>query len=250
MHLRIGHLHLDDCLWPNDHGILIRWLEKQRQEARLKTATKSEGLNWMDVHQEFFLEHDLVWPPRLDLMAGFSVNVEFLPRREQECAWAYVHLNASSQEETSHDLNMSLDWLSRVVAICVCLVCSSCVWLSKRCRLLHGFEALRLQGFPIHLLHEDRLTSKKAMHMAGNAFNGFVYAAIMVSAMMHLPWPGLPQLEPPFIDLDMMEPPSNISSDDAEGATVSPAGSDVSKEDEGEEEALSSSRVSSTPSSE
>jgi hypothetical protein len=71
-------------------------------------------------------------------------------------------------EESTADLNISLQWLSRANDVCVTLTCNSYIWLISRRRFLHGLESLRLQGFPIQLVDSARFTQRQLVDLAGN----------------------------------------------------------------------------------
>ena len=56
-------------------------------------------------------------------------------------------------------------------------------------RVLHGAECMRLQGFPSRLLERlcEDTTDTLLKDFAGNVFSGTVYAAVLMSFILHLP---------------------------------------------------------------
>ena len=88
-----------------------------------------------------------------------------------------------------HDINMSLGWCDKAMDepnVLPCAVSSSVMWDSKLNREWSGWELLELQGFD----HEEQLGDWKSSELkdfAGEAFNGWTIAPVLISALAHLP---------------------------------------------------------------
>eukprot|EP00972_Heterocapsa_arctica_P021363 3145544-Heterocapsa_arctica.AAC.1 len=74
-------------------------------------------------------------------------------------------------------------------------------WLFERDRLLLGYEALRLQGFPVSLVDSSYEQPSDPMmgDLAGNAFSATVVLAVTLGVFCHIgtfrPQPELPHAD-------------------------------------------------------
>ena len=85
---------------------------------------------------------------------------------------------------------MTLGWCDKGDApdpnILLCIVSSSCMWDSKLSREWSGSELLALQGFD-HDCQQGEWKSSELKDFAGEAFNGWTIAPVLIAALAHLP---------------------------------------------------------------
>ena len=85
---------------------------------------------------------------------------------------------------------MTLGWRDKGDApdpnILPCIVSSSCMWDSKLSREWSGSELLALQGFD-HDFQQGEGKSSELKDFAGEAFNGWTIAPVLIAALAHLP---------------------------------------------------------------
>ena len=97
-----------------------------------------------------------------------------------------------SAQESTHDLNVTLEWCTCSMDLCLCIVCTAVILLRKRRRILHWMEAMRLQGMPLKFMltmHPDiNMDQERGITFAGNAFSGFVVSPMVTSTFAHIPW--------------------------------------------------------------
>lgn len=168
---------------------------KKLKEAKMtRGKVTSQDDKWETDHLLMFGDAGEDWPLELDKYhPDFPEWVEYLPRRFQECAFfaAFVWPSRNSPLESCHDLNVTIEWDACGLGVVPCIVCSGCLWLRLKHRQIHGVEALRMQGFPIHKIpaHLHAYVShKKFMELAGNSFSGFVVTPALTSVFKDAPW--------------------------------------------------------------
>ena len=157
---------------------------------------KGGGFAFEADHLELFSQHALKWPPQAEDYTELDLEVQHLPRRQQEAVYFHTHgVRAVSTEDKNEkvvDLNKSLTWqLGHTDAsVSPCLVSSSKFWLVKQRRLLVGAEALLLQGWDLDTLlppqdpHRLREFRETFLHgVAGNAMNAFVLSDLFIGVL-------------------------------------------------------------------
>ena len=55
-------------------------------------------------------------------------------------------------------------------------------------RCVTGWEAMRAQGFPTHLVDCPMLTGHKYYELVGNAFNAYMLTAVLIAMVETVPW--------------------------------------------------------------
>ena len=97
-----------------------------------------------------------------------------------------------SNLESTHDLNVTLEWFTCAMDTCLCIVCTGVILLRKEKRVMHWMEAMRLQGMPLKFMlgmHDDiSIDQERGMTFAGNAFSGFVVSPMVTGTFTHVPW--------------------------------------------------------------
>ena len=144
---------------------------------------------WPTEHLDIYRSAGLSWPPEIG--GTFGKLVAHMPRRKQESAFYFQHVNAGlkdNDKDTYHDINTSLYLKSKSVNHVLTIICSSSIWSCRLQRELHGSELLALQGFPIDMIAATDLTHERYTELAGNAFNGFKFAAIVTAMFMSMPF--------------------------------------------------------------
>ena len=206
--MRIGQGSLKDVLLDESDPRLELFQEIDRSTSK---RSKKDDAVWMIDHQTMFMDENAEWPVKIDKGASdrFLQNTSNFPRRMQEVCYYYEYLKAPREcpagSMSTHDINMSLTWGSTACDILVCIITSSVIWLTKRQRVLRGWEALRAQGFPAHLVKHDALTENKFIELAGNAFSGFVLTPLFISILSHMNWKVVADLKLAKVISDAME---------------------------------------------
>jgi site-specific DNA-cytosine methylase len=199
---KTGAGNLDEFLLDDADPRLAAWhakeVEQKNQDAKQAKRKSGEGaLSKSAVdHQVAFFDVGLPWPA--EIPNTISQALAMYPQSYHEKAVYYTANFSGESLETAHDLNMSLDYGSSAPAGKInCIVCSSVYFLRLRRRLLFGYEALRLQGFPVHLLRTE-LSQTRGMQLAGNSFNAFKIPALITGIFVHSP----------SIDVDIAKEPT------------------------------------------
>ena len=144
---------------------------------------------WPNEHLDIYRSAGLSWPP--EIVGEFGKRVAHMPRRKQECAFYFQQVNAElkdNDKDTYHDLNTNLYLKSGSVNHVLPIICSSSIWSCRLQRELHGSELLALQGFPDDMIAATDLTHERYTELAGTAFNGFQFAAIVTAILMSMPF--------------------------------------------------------------
>ena len=144
------------------------------------TAAKKprhEDAEWLNHHLEKFRDVGMAWPPcwhSLDDDLTHAFDKARIPRRQQEIVLYWNAQHEGKSEETVIDLTPTIDWEVNTIGFAPCIVSSSVLWMRQAQRLVHGAEALMMQGFPSNVMNEPQLwPSRFLMTMAGNAFNSW-----------------------------------------------------------------------------
>ena len=199
---------MSDFLLPDNQPAVLRHMaerratktaEHQKEAVRMRGAGTGGGkaLEWELEHYESFRAIGLPWPPTLYPHPGFAQSVDHLPEREAQLAW-YCHQWLSARAVGGAtgvfprilDNNMSMGYVQRSLEAeytCVTLVSSAKPLLvhADGVRSLCGLEVLHLQGLPPSDVQDEAASDKNInlIDLGGNAFNGFVCSALMLSIL-------------------------------------------------------------------
>ena len=201
---RIRPLPLSDFLLPDNHPAVLRHhaerlAAKTTEAARTKGVGKGGGkdLEWELEHYENFRAIGLPWPPAHYPLPGFAQSVEHMPEREAQLAW-YCHQWLTTRVAAGDtgvfprilDNNMSMGYVQR--SLDAGYTCGTLVSTAKPVvvhedgvRSICGLEVLHLQGLPPSDVREEAVADKNTnlIDLGGNAFNGFVCSALMLSIL-------------------------------------------------------------------
>ena len=148
---------------------------------------KVKGEDYKAKHLEVFAAAEITWPPDWSSRPILRHRVRHLTERQKEIVFFYTVVHersaASAGVETSHDINLNITWGSDTADIVCCVATTSIIWLRLRERLLFGQEALALQGvgFEQQSRGSEQYTQHESFRLAGDAFNGFVAMAVLVT---------------------------------------------------------------------
>ena len=153
--------------------------------------------------------------------------------------------------ETTHDLNVTLEWFTTGIDILLCIVCTGVILLRKRKRLLHWMEAMRIMGMPLRFMLVDAapwsIDQERGMILAGNAFSGFVVSPMVTSAYMALPFQEMADALTAYLEKleeECLEEAGKDNSDEAEDNLSSRSDEeDESEGEDGESESISQDEV-------
>ena len=117
-----------------------------------------------------------------------------LPAREKEALLYHLATHDRSQKSLSTvDLSQSLLRASKGYDGTTQTLCpNASTWLASQNRLLLGYEALAIQMCPVSWLSGcGNMYDNNALYLdlAGNAFTGSCYAAVMLAALATFPKP-------------------------------------------------------------
>lgn len=198
--MRIQHPELSSFLISDTDAGLRRWIAARHMKSaegeggditNKKQKKGSEKDNYMADHLEKYAELHIDWPPTFGEEL-FVQNVGFLPTRQKEIAWLHRQLVLSQPQEAETmerciDINMSLAWGNEAIGQAPCLICSSAIFMARRCRLLWGVEAMHLQMWP-HAATLAVHSHENLMDLAGNAFCGGCVAAAVTLLLGAKDW--------------------------------------------------------------
>ena len=256
--IAIGQGDLQEVLSPEEDEVLIEWLASLRrnehhEEKKGKKRTLgddndrrlSDQEKWRARHLDFFQNAGLEWPPTVD--KHLADITAYLGRRMQEIAFVlHTSTPENGASEQAVDINMSIDFSPAAAQdVIPLLACSSRIWLRRRERELRGGEALAAQGSSMERLKAEKpsLTHSQMMELAGNAFNCFSMAAVVIVVMKDAPkcvW----EKKPTDNELDDGLLFSDYSSD---GNAESDTDGDDMDMEEGSESEAAISNVSAVP---
>ena len=220
---------IHDFLLPVFDGYLKAELERL-SEAKEEHYHDADGAGWLAVHKEFFQSkgicvRDLRPPAALSANPWFKV----LPRRSQEivvynCNVMRIQAGRDGQDKvlSTHDASQAINRTARGHNGQIqTLTPRMLTWLYSTGvtekmsyskigtgRLVLGWEALALQGFPVSWLCEvpAHLRSSDTMlrDLAGNAFSSTVFGVIYLMLLAHLPPPSTSQSSSPEPDMQAL----------------------------------------------
>ena len=175
------------------------WFQVSCEKASKAAKTTSKPAEFEVNHLDAFAAAGLPWPPAWDDEPEFAARVACYPKRAREVIYYYSRLPRSEEDamkETCHDINMNLAWHTEAEEKCVCITCSSILYLRRRQREILGTELLAIQGFSFEAQNNNKpgcsaatFSHRKKVELAGNAFNGFVGMAALISVIVAYPWP-------------------------------------------------------------
>ena len=173
---------------------------------------------WQAEHLDMFMQENMAWPinwAEAPPALVAALKHEGLPRRQQELVYFHSTRWASVVQESLHDINPSVSFGSHTIGYAPCIVSSSQMWLRKDMRVLHGSEALQLQGLPVsaYLDTAQQWSHKCLMGMAGNAFSAWHLLPNLIAILMYFPF------DPVFDDLEHLQSAVPTSSRAAEDRT-------------------------------
>ena len=203
--MRIGHKDISAFLLPAGDAKLVAWLAGLRAKASEKAAkvaagqqgqdgtpskqqrTKVERDKWRTDHLEAFSAHKVEWPPKIP--DEFEEKLAGCSQRMKEIAWLnHLLAERGDGKERCTDLNMSISWGGGdSVGFTPCIICSSTIFLARRCRVLWGIEAMTLQMWP-GASSLEQYGHEKLMDLAGNAFTGGCVAAVLIALLTSQNW--------------------------------------------------------------
>jgi hypothetical protein len=144
---------------------------------------------WPTEHLEVYRSFDMSWPPSYDETSTFYERTKHMNPRPREIAYLHQHRtrNPYEDEHSYHDMLHNLQWRNSSSGIVGTIVCGSMVWSTKHQKQLTGQELLFLQGFPQERLQSHNSTGQwtngQCTHLAGNAFNGFMFTALIACGL-------------------------------------------------------------------
>ena len=141
-------------------------------------------------HKDIFLSCGMKYPPCYDgeEFETFRLATQHMCERYRQIVFSHSFRPCQGARPNSfHDLHMNLKWQNSACDILPCITCTSVLWSVGLCRTLRGAEELSAQGFPLSMLPSN-CSDRELRELAGNAFNGWVFLAIIMAAMAALPW--------------------------------------------------------------
>ena len=201
--IRLPPMPLSEFLLPDDHPDVLRYREERiatKTKGLSGPGTKDKDLEWEIEHYESYREIGLPWPPTHYPLSGFTESVAHMPERQAQLAW-YAHQwwSRKAAREGPHappvivDINMSMGFVQRSLEAghaCITLVSSAKPLFVHEggVRDICGLEVLHLQGLPPSQVQDGAAADKNSnlIDLGGNAFNGFVCSAVMLSILSAL----------------------------------------------------------------
>ena len=191
----------------HDNGGECPWKEEfEQKDGEAAPPNKKSKETYMVDNLQAFETNGIEWPPKYT--AEFLSYTRHLSDRKRQSIWFWekVYDRVGDDEvedkdaELTVDSNMSCVWQYVRPNMAPCIVSSSRIWLLKAKRLVSGEEALELQGFPAEQQRladmDPPLSCRDVVDLAGNAFNGPVAMAVLISIFVACDWRAV---------LDMME---------------------------------------------
>ena len=181
-------------LLPNDHPLVeahLAFLITHHADSR---DLKESG--WTEAHMTEYSAAGARWgQPRCSDGDSSSAWYPFLTDRERDILALKSWL---CPEKTLLDLSQSIsrvpmssfkDVDGQQVEMAPCLLPGMKLWSTRLHRLVTGFEAIKLQGFPVDLSPAPSLSTDSLMKdLAGNSFSGTVVLAFIASFIFAIDW--------------------------------------------------------------
>ncbi len=203
---------LKGFLLPSGHERLVRELERKKEAVQSEKHTTS----FVEFHQSFFRSKGMCWS-KLNVPEEVSQSPWFAlcPRREKD---VLAYALASTPEMITVDISARLDRASVSTSLPLqCLTASSKLYLWKAPmgsgdamvfnRLLLGWEALAMQGYPpriLEALQDSAPTDTQMCDLAGNAFSATSILAVLLGIVLHFPFDASSGTEPASPESDDM----------------------------------------------
>eukprot|EP00974_Lingulodinium_polyedra_P039061 3742893-Lingulodinium_polyedra.AAC.1 len=232
--MQIPMLPIDRFLLPDSEVQEIvandPWFQPSCERTAKAAKTGSKPAEFEVNHLDAFTSVGLPWPPAWEAEPELAAKVVCYPKRAREVIYYYTHLPRApvdTMKETCHDINMNLAWHTEAEEKCVCITCSSILYLRRRQREVLGKEMLAIQGFSFDVQNNSKpgcsgattFTHRQNVDLVGNAFHGFVGVAALISVIIAYPWPA-------EVDIPASEVINDSDGDDYAGSSGS-LGSDI-----------------------
>ena len=139
-------------------------------------------------HPSIVMQAGLSWPPNWEEAPELSAAcAQYCTRVREVIFWQDQRARDNEDDETIHDVNMSISWSNEGVERVPTIVCTSMYWLRKARRQLWGPELLALQGMDFHKMDISKYSHNHFTELAGNAFNGYACLAFLIAAFSSVP---------------------------------------------------------------
>lgn len=201
-------LQIGDLLVSSTDPVLVEEMGQLRDKSKIQTT--NQDTKWPADHEMLFKSKGLTWKdlqPSPSLLANeWYMN---LSRAKKEVLNYYLYRGKNNLDTkglpTSIDLSQHISRAPRGHdGTLQTLTPKMCTWVTRpfRCeedkrakrlkfpedgRILLGFEAMCLQGFPATWLRHIKTSNSLLLDLAGNAFSATVFAAVYIAALSELP---------------------------------------------------------------
>ena len=206
-------LSLHDFLLPESHPAIVDMLRRAESKSHMRSggcglgaaagalglcgfgrapaAGKQRGSSsgWVEIHQKYFEEHGIDPSPAqspADVLESWP-GLHDLTEREFSILKALGVCNFPEQPGRCLNVSHTIGWHTLKMTA-GCISPSMRLYLSSRCRLAHGLEALALQGIHYGESHSrlSRYESSFIFDLAGNAFQTSCCMASVLSTLVSL----------------------------------------------------------------